>query len=156
MSEWVRGRLFDGERGVLAGPRRPRAPGAVRKIAVPSIGAGAADIPEIPAFEELEVPAPPLIEIISLAPAIAGVERCRDCGEQLRDGHPLECRGALPHRDAEGVIAPLPSPPLPECLPMEFTSPRHKFKRHPKCTTEKCERLGNSCALCRMANAIGF
>lgn len=37
-----------------------------------------------------------------------------------------------------------------------FSKPLPKFKRHPKCETEKCERLGPSCELCRLANTVSF
>lgn len=76
----------------------------------------------------------------------------------LPDLTPEECervllRGSVALADGRFVV--LDSPPA-SLFPVP--AQRHKFKRHQKCTTEKCERglMGPACTLCRMANAISF
>lgn len=133
----------------------------VRKKAEPI----ASDIPEIPEFEEL-IASPPASSFPVEAPA------CAECGESpcicraLENVEPPSVQVAavmLPtvtsfEEAAEACIDTCRHAEEVEVEPSAPGPPRHKFNRHPKCTTEKCERglMGPACTLCRMANAISF
>lgn len=78
------------------------------------------------------------------APAAAGIPEIPDFEELMVD-----------------VSTPTPiTEEMPKLFPLVETglneTARPKFKRHPKCETEKCERLGPSCELCRLANTVSF
>lgn len=177
ISEYVRLRLFNPligtlEMGQWVPPSKP-APRKVRKRAVPDHGAGvlAEEISEIPAFEELSasvevarmperlarLPDGTLItesqyeELLVTGNVVVEVPApvCAECGEDVCICRSLE-NVEPPSAEVASVMASLPPVSLPE------PKPRHNFKRHPKCTTEKCERFGNACPLCNLANAISF
>lgn len=128
-----------------AAPEPPSKPVRKKRSKALVVTGTAAEIPYIPEFEELAAEAGvPLEPIVKLAEKI----------EQALDKQ--EAR-----MEAEYGPIPEETPPEPPSLPPvsqpePVPKPRHNFNRHPKCTTEKCERFGNACPLCNLVNAISF
>lgn len=185
MSEWVRGRLFDGEQpspvpdpsfkprplpprvpvnaeGVIAAPARkvPLPPSKRRKkdSAPPLITAPAAEIPEIPEFEELKEEVP--IDAQQLAgfveETVASLQKFQADNPGVRLLPPTGPREDGPFVEAPLVESTYPFTGIPRIVPAHVASkPSKQFKRAVKCTSRKCENLQTAtCDACRCANAV--
>lgn len=94
---------------------------------------------------------------------LTGIQRVRPSAPEIPDFEELMEDAPVPVEVTFRKLEPLLDPDaeeMPKLFPLVETglneTSRPKFNRHPKCETEKCERLGPSCELCRLANTVNF